>query len=214
MQDASLALAVPGPKNVFVRLHPAPVHWMAQKFRAVFPVWMAQTAVTVLPDPSDTLQCIASVDSASRPYVEALVRIAQRADHVLTEQEALRAAGKYDEARDMGGDILEESVAVMSALRLLHREGKSGAQLSDYLVYENVFFPVLDKRLRDPRKPEMGMTYATRNEMKETIKAICQSLLQRHRSGHNTCFICLAKHNAAVDGCQFAAGGPRPIRRW
>ena len=131
---------------------------------------------------------------------------------MLIEQEALYAAGMDDEACTMRGDVLLHSVAVMSALRLLHRDdsagARHGAQLDDYLVVSNVFFPVVEKKLAFPGQPECDLRDATASEVERTIDWICLRLLRRSRSGRHTCVMRFADHNPVCNGvCQFEVTG-------
>ena len=190
-------------EGLCVRLHPAPVHWMAQQFRSVLPGLADASADT------ERKRAISSVDRASRPYVEALVRAAQLANRVLAEEERLHDAldgGSVDRRKTpgIGSPILDELVAVMSALRLLCRENKAGAQLSDYLVESTAIFPFVVAKTSKHR-----LKNAPSSNLAEAIDWICKTLKGRECCGHRTCVLRFADRNPAVTppACQVEVMG-------
>ena len=64
-------------------------------------------------------------------------------------------------ARDLGGAIVEESVVVMSALRLLQGAGATGALVGDFMAREDALdlysFPAVHQEFRDATDCKEGI---------------------------------------------------------
>ena len=128
---------------------------------------------------------------------------------LLAEEERLHDALDGDsvdrrKTPGIGSPILDELVAVMSALRLLCRENKAGAQLSDYLVESTVIFPFFA-----PQTSKRGLKNASSSDLAEAIDWICKALKNRKCCGHRTCVLRFADRNPAVTppACQSRSDG-------